>query len=75
LTDAVYQLVSIVGEAVTPLTTSDELTPLAHSRDLLNAQAAPGVRYAVRLVLIGTRPLAVLEDDPALPGPKETRPA
>lgn len=61
--ETTYQLISIVGDVVTPLTTSDEIGPLAVSRDVLNAQAAPGVRYAVRLVLIGTRPLAVLEDD------------
>ena len=60
---ATYQLISVVGDVVTPLTTSDDLGCLAKSRDMMNAQAADGVRYAVRLVIIGTRPLAVLEDD------------
>lgn len=50
---------------MTPLTLSDDLDALAASRDVMNAQAAPGVRYMVRLVLIDTRPLVVLEDDAA----------
>lgn len=58
-----YQLISVVGGVVTPLTLSDDLDALAASRDVMNVQAAPGVRYMVRLVLIDTRPLVVLEDD------------
>lgn len=58
-----YQLVSIVGDVITPLSTSDDLDALARGRDAMNSRAAPGVRYAVRLVLVSTRPLAVLDDD------------
>ena len=61
-----YQLISVVGDVVTPLTISDDLDALTASRDVMNAQAAPGVRYAVRLVIIDTRPLAVSEDDVAV---------
>lgn len=57
-----YQLISMVGDVVTPLTASDDLNALARHRDMMNAKAAPGVRYAVRLVLIHTRPLTVLEE-------------
>ncbi|MBK7916479.1 MAG: hypothetical protein IPJ94_09495 [Chloroflexi bacterium] len=45
-----YQLISVVGGVVTRLTLSDDRDALAASRDVMNAQAAPGVRYMVRLM-------------------------
>ncbi|MCB8988105.1 MAG: hypothetical protein H6661_10200 [Ardenticatenaceae bacterium] len=58
-----YELINITGGIVTALTTSEDLDALTKSRDEMNERAAPGVRYAVRLVLIHTRPLTILEDD------------
>lgn len=58
-----YELINITGGVVTTLTTSENLDALARSRDEMNQRAAPGVRYAVRLVLVNTRPLTVLDDE------------
>lgn len=69
-----YELINITGQVITTLARSDDLLALSKSRDEMNKQAAPGVRYAVRLVLINTRPLTVLDDEVDDTGGKGAKP-
>lgn len=60
--EALYQVVSIVGEVITPLTYDADRETMDKLADQLNAKAAPGVRYDVQLVKLHTQPLKAVKE-------------
>lgn len=58
-----YQLVSMVRDRATVLSFSEYPQALIVSRDVLDGRAADGVRYLVRRVAVGTRPLNILTEE------------